>query len=242
MTTADRWILRIIGFGMIAVVGIVGYESFTNGEQFKRTQAALIASAKSGSTDLHSVSTAAVSSTTALNAAVSKAGNAVDSLNGVIQSTNGVIQSVDRPCGVASKPCGTLADVNRTLATVRGTFGQIETAANHENENLTKLDKQEDQLFADTHMALEKFSDSLDAATQTLNHGTAAVDSLNAVLRDQAIHQTAQNVADMTTIAYQVEAKATKGYLHPSHNPAKRVWDMASPFLVSGAKIAATVF
>jgi hypothetical protein len=66
------------------------------------------------------------------------------------------LDNINRLCHEASdegvdKPCGTLADVNRTLATVRGTFGQIEIAAHHEDRNLSTLDAQEAQLYADFH-------------------------------------------------------------------------------------------
>jgi len=57
------------------------------------------------------------------------------------------MQAVNRPCGVMRLPCGTLADVNQTLRTVRGTFGQVEVAANHEDQQLTTLDRQERALF-----------------------------------------------------------------------------------------------
>jgi hypothetical protein len=46
----------------------------------------------------------------------------------------------------------------------------------------------------------------------------------------------------MLTTADQVETKATASYLHPSHNPFKRAWETAEPFIVAGAKITATVF
>ena len=46
----------------------------------------------------------------------------------------------------------------------------------------------------------------------------------------------------MLSTADAVETKATQSYLHPSHNPFKRAWDTANPFLVAGAKIAASIF
>lgn len=89
---------------------------------------------------------------------VGKAGKTLDGLTDTLALVN-------RPCGLSSVaevgiataapapllPCGTLADVNKTLATVRGTFGQIEVAANHEDRNLSTLDKQEAQLYSDVH-------------------------------------------------------------------------------------------
>lgn len=70
----------------------------------------------------------------------------------IAQNINKTLYTVNKNCDTA--PCGTLADVARTLNTVRGTFGQIEVAAIHENNNLTTLDSQEAQLFTDTHSVL----------------------------------------------------------------------------------------
>jgi hypothetical protein len=61
------------------------------------------------------------------------------------------LQVVNRNCDGGKEACGTLADVNQTLHTIRGTFGQIETAAKHENAELTTLDSQKKTLFDDVH-------------------------------------------------------------------------------------------
>jgi ABC-type transporter Mla subunit MlaD len=102
-----------------------------------------------------------------------------DKVGAVLDGATATLDALNRPCGTvpsavvsaghaepmfnaplppAKKPCGTLADVNRTLATVRGTFGQIEVAANHENRNLTTLDEQERQLYADMHESVTSFN------------------------------------------------------------------------------------
>lgn len=72
-------------------------------------------------------------------------------------------------------PCGTLADVNKTLATVRGTFGQIEVATRHENQNLATLDRQEAALFADLHSTAMAAQGTLNASTDTLNAMTGTL-------------------------------------------------------------------
>jgi hypothetical protein len=90
------------------------------------------------------------------DAVVAETGTAVvgiqKSVSGVASGINQSIRIVNHPC--VPGPCGTLSDVAKTLNTVRGTFGEIETAANHEDRNLSTLDKQEDALFQDTHVAL----------------------------------------------------------------------------------------
>lgn len=73
----------------------------------------------------------------------------------------GHIYSVDE-----DKPCGTLADIARTLHTIRGTFGVVESAGKHYNDNLTKYDKQESDLIDNTNDVLSKLSDTIDYAHQ----------------------------------------------------------------------------
>jgi ABC-type transporter Mla subunit MlaD len=97
-----------------------------------------------------------------------------DKVGTVLDGATATLDAVNRPCAELRpvtattggfyqplKPCGTLADLNRTLATVRGTFGQIEVAANHEDKNLTSLDAQEAQLYADTHASIKSFNSLL---------------------------------------------------------------------------------
>jgi hypothetical protein len=63
---------------------------------------------------------------------------------------------INAPC--VPGPCGTVADVGKTLNTIRLTSGQIEIAANHEDNNLANLDNQENQVFVDTDTALKNFN------------------------------------------------------------------------------------
>jgi hypothetical protein len=77
-----------------------------------------------------------------------------------------------------------LADTAKTLNTVRGTFGQIETAANHEDKNLTLLDGQELTLFNDFHGLAGK--------------GTETVGDMNTLLESQAVKAIPVNLAGMT--------------------------------------------
>lgn len=84
------------------------------------------------------------------------------------------LNEVNRPCSGAAA-CGTLADINKTLATVRGTFGQIEIAARHENQNLGALDKQEATLFADLHSTATAAQTTLNASAGTLNAMTGTL-------------------------------------------------------------------
>lgn len=77
-------------------------------------------------------------------------------LAGVVSGLKQSVALVNNQC--VPGPCGTLADINKTLGTFRLTAGQLEIAANHEDKNLTNLDGQEDQLYADTHQAIMNFN------------------------------------------------------------------------------------
>ena len=104
-----------------------------------------------------------------------------DKVGTVLDGATTTLTGLNRPCNVhvdladegstlsprVPLPCGTLADVNRTLATVRGTFGRIEVAANHEDKNLTSLDAQEAQLYADTHASITSFNSLLSSPDVT---------------------------------------------------------------------------
>jgi methyl-accepting chemotaxis protein len=98
--------------------------------------------------------------------------------------TDGVaatLAEIDRPCTVLvkgqEKSCGSIADVNQTLHTIRGTFGQIEVAARHENQNLKTLDRQEADLFRDLHATIIEAQGTLSAGTGTLKAMTATVET-----------------------------------------------------------------
>ncbi len=110
------------------------------------------------------------------------------------------IDLVNAPC--VPGPCGTVADVGKTLNTVRGTFGQIETAANHENRNLSALDTQEATLFADFH----------GTATRT----NTTLDTFNERLASPEVTVMLANGAKFTTTAVELEQKLAQCTLHPT--------------------------
>ena len=141
------------------------------------------------SQSLTGVAEAAKASIAAIQPVVAKLGVTADRLN----------------AGCDPAPCGTLADVNKTLGTVRGTFGQVEVAANHENRNLTTLDAQEAQLFADTHQVFgtadKTFADVDSYATDP--HVRAAVDGLDPLMVSvNGIMLDGRKVADKATANY----------------------------------------
>src|SRR5664280_1731111 len=86
-----------------------------------------------------------------------KLGTAADKLGTAADKFSATLDSVNRLCPGPKdpvKPCGVLADLNRTMATIRGVAGQVETAAMHENAQLSTIDAQEATLAADLHLAI----------------------------------------------------------------------------------------
>jgi hypothetical protein len=81
-------------------------------------------------------------------------------------------------------PCGTLADIAKTMNTIRGTFGQIELAANHENKNLSTLDAQEAQLFADTRVTMAAGRTAVASVSGTAEAATTTLQTLNTTVQD----------------------------------------------------------
>ena len=79
------------------------------------------------------------------------------------------LDALNRDCSGGKERCGTLADVNQTLHSIRGIFGLIETAAKHENAQLTTLDGQERDLFSDLKSTLSGARETLTAATGFAN-------------------------------------------------------------------------
>lgn len=161
-----------------------------------------------------------------------------------LNQLNVAIQEVNRPCG-GKQACGTLADVAKTLNTLRGTAGQVEVAANHENERLGTMDAQEEQLVGDTHAVLvsakadmESLDDTLRGA-QPIEKGLAgevadlrkATMQLTALESDQnitamvaSLNSAATNIAGVTANANQITADAAAEVHALMHPPKKTFW------------------
>ena len=226
----------MVGLALIALCGVVGWEVYTNGEQSKITQAALVSASKAGMQDARYLSITAGAAMDTLNESAGK-------LEIAVMDLDQTIQTVNRPCGVRGLPCGVLADADKTMETVRGTFGQIEIAADHEDRNLTKLDGQEDQLFSDTHASLTQLTAMLSSGTETLDSGRDAIDNLNGMLKDQTLRNTMVNVQSMTQSGAgimdtgdQLFKKLTYNTLHPSKNKFVRTWRATEPYVPLGVK------
>jgi hypothetical protein len=93
------------------------------------------------------------------------------------------LQVVNSNCDGGKEKCGTLADLNQTLHTVRGTFGQIETAAKHENAQLTKLDSQEKTLFDDLHGVMGDARETIKGVTGLTQVTSGAIQTTQETIR-----------------------------------------------------------
>lgn len=131
---------------------------------------------------------------------VKKLGPVLDNLKDDTAKLGSSIDRVNAAC--VPGPCGTIADVGKTLNTVRGTFGQIEFAANHEDRNLTTLDRQEAALFADFH--------------GTATRANTSLDTFNTLLANPNLALILQNGGDISTTTAAVEKKLAQCTLHPT--------------------------
>ncbi len=125
-------------------------------------------------TSLQSVSSSVDQVTAGVNKVVAK-------LLDTCHPEKGHIYTVDE-----DKPCGTLADLARTLHTIRGTFGVIETAGKHYDQNLTKYDAQEADLIKNTNDLLSNASDTIDYAHQLMVAHEAFLDNLQRLAGNSA--------------------------------------------------------
>jgi len=148
-------------------------------------------------------------------------------LVGVVSGLQQTVALVNAPC--APGPCGTVADIGKTLNTFRRTAGQLEIAANHEDNNLANLDRQEDQVFNDTDNVLKNFNTLL--TSPDLNGTIRNLRPLSDNL--VAITGTGEH---MLQTGDAVETKATNDYLHPPKNPWVRDWRATYPWLLVGAQ------
>ena len=93
-------------------------------------------------------------------------------------------ETLNRNCDGGKEACGTLADVNQTLHTIRSTFGQIETAAKHEDSQLGTLDKQERTLFNDLHGIAGDARKALSGVTDLTKVTTGAIQTTQTTIGD----------------------------------------------------------
>jgi hypothetical protein len=174
-------IARILAYMTVPVVGaVVVFVALQTFWSLQRIESSVAVSSKITTDNLNST-LATTKTTLAAVAPLLKAAT------GAISNTS---DTLNRPCLPA--PCGTLPDVNRTLATIRGTVGHIETAADHEDRNLTKWDSQGDALYSKTSLLFDK-------TNALLTSGNASVDRFNTALASPRAALIAANVAAIST-------------------------------------------
>lgn len=148
---------------------------------------------------------------------------AIDRWGNAAPNFQPTLDALNRPCG-NGHPCGLIANANKTLVKVGDAIVTTQLTERKATPHVTAaMDALKDsavQLSGTANAA----TGSLTAATDALNEGkrtiqaaqpllasyTRAGDSLNDLLRDRAIHQTVQNVADMTASGSIVMGNAAK--------------------------------
>lgn len=189
------------------------------------------------------VSLALTSIAAAVTSTAEQASESLAGIQGAEQQLTATLQTINRPCGAAA-PCGTLADLAKTLNTARLTLGQLEVAANHEDQRIGVLDAQEAQIAADAHTLALKAGGTVDALTGAANslrpvEGNAALAiadlrtteaGINSTIPDlqRTMSQLAATSANVTETTQHLDAttgdvqQAVHKYLHPTW--AKRIW------------------
>ena len=163
-------------------------------------------------------------------------------LSALVQSAHDTLDAVNRPCG-AGELCGLLAQANKTIVKVGDavvtTQIQERKAAPHAiaamdslGSAAEKLGKSADSLSKTSDAATESaqaLTITLDTANGALLESKTAIqsfqrsgDDLDALLKDQAIHRTLDNIADtsgnvnrITFDAQRVSGKITDDFLTP---------------------------
>jgi hypothetical protein len=173
-----------------------------------------------------------------------------------IARANQALDTINAPCA-GNQPCrGTLGLINKTVAKVGDavvtTQLQERAITPHTVAAMDTLNNSAQRLGATADAA----TDALGAGKRTLTVMPGLIEAytrsgndLDALLRSEALSRTVDNFAGMTShfnhmssTADQLETHFAKPYLNPSRNPFKRTWEQIHPFLVTGAKVTATLF
>jgi hypothetical protein len=93
------------------------------------------------------------------------------------------LQVVNANCDGGKEKCGTLADLNQVFHTIRGAFGQVETAAKHEDAQLTTLDSQEKTLFDDVHGVMGDARETLKGAQGLTQVASGAIQTTQETIK-----------------------------------------------------------
>jgi len=143
-----------------------------------------------------------------------------------------------------NKASGTLDQLNSEISSFRKTTDDLDTAVGGIRPLLDSTTEVADSLPT----AVKSIQDTTAELKPTLQNSATLLASINTQINDPHVKALVANLDKMSasgdhmlSTADQVETKATKGYLHPSHNPFKRMWGAVAPFLVAGAKIVTSV-
>lgn len=139
-----------------------------------------------------------------------------------------------------------LTELDSAIGTAQTTISTIQTQATRVGPLLDAA-KSTVEAAQPVVRSLGASSDALTAAIQNANGGITDARTFYAANQQNIAAMLSQTVTLETTgnhmlaTADAVETKATNSYLHPSHNPFKRAWQVSEPFAVAGAKITAAL-
>jgi methyl-accepting chemotaxis protein len=166
----NKWILNTIGISLILAIGVFGWALIQVG-----------LAGKGLSASLHSL----------------------DGLSTTITSVNNTLTQINKSC--APGPCGTLANVNKTIVkigdiavTTQRQVAQTNTlivaTANSLSSVSSHVNKVADQATTD----LATTNEIIAGLKPIEQHTDEAVENVNDILKDNAIHQTIDNLGTFT--------------------------------------------
>jgi hypothetical protein len=96
-------------------------------------------------------------------------------LNSSVTQTTSIVNQLNVTLAKLNGPTGTIAEVDKLLLALKSTTVHVDIAARHEDQQLTVLDVQERQLFADAHGTLGEVQKTAAALTGTAQQATATL-------------------------------------------------------------------
>ena len=162
-------------------------------------------------------------------------------LNKLGTAADGISKTTDAlnwPCNTG-KPCGALAKLDQTLNGVDTSIGLVNLVARHEQQQLGKLDLQEQTLFADTHKALtagagalaqaqadlQTAQGTIGALTEAVSEAKATEKDFHALVPDmKRLTKGMADTSEHTAVITDNTAKVTHHFEQEIDTPAKHHW------------------
>lgn len=145
---------------------------------------------------------------------------------------------------LVGKLSGTADNLNDEISTFRKTTDSLNQLVENANPVLVSAKTAIDSLPP----AIKSTQDTITSLQKPIDDSSHLISDVDKRVSDPHVQVLMENLSGisvsgnhMLQTADQVETKATKGYLHPSHNPFKKIFGPIVPILIAGAKIASSI-